>query len=98
MNTLKQNSDSAIIYNRENPFQDATSEAMEIFKIVQSAKLPIKLVKNKGSNGAGESELDNESSYTNCLLVTLAKSLGSAAIIKSGIGVPDIKNITKNPN
>jgi hypothetical protein len=96
LNALKQSKDNAIIYSSENSLQEASSQAMEIFKIVESAKLPIKLVKTKGSDGSGESEVNSESNYANCLLVTLAKSPGAVAIIKSEQGVPNIENISKN--
>lgn len=93
---LKQDKENAIIYSRENSQTEATNQDMEIFRIVESSKLPLKLVKRKGSDGTGESEPNNEPSYVNCLLVTLAKSPGSIAIIKSMQSVPDIALISKN--
>jgi hypothetical protein len=98
LNTLRQDKDVAIIYSRENPNQDVNSQTMELFKIIESAKIPIKLVKRKGSDGSGESEPNNEASYVNCLLVTLAKSPRSIAAIKSGQSVPDIEKISNNPS
>jgi hypothetical protein len=56
------------------------------------------IFKRKASDASGESEPDGELSYTNCLLVTLAKSPGTIALLQSGYGVPNLVNISKNPN
>ena len=98
INALKENKDNVIIYSRDNPFEDASDETLQIFSVVESARLPIKLVKNKGSDGSGESEPDNEPSYTNCLLVMLAKSPGRTVVLTSGQPVPDIESISTNQN
>jgi hypothetical protein len=66
--------------------------------MVESAGLPIKLVRQKGSDGSGETEANGEPSYTNCLLLSLAKSLGAKAILKSGQAVPHIESISPNPS
>ena len=96
LKTFKKNKDVAIIYSRENPLIEPTKHAMEAFKIVVHVKLPIKLVRQKGSDGSGESEPDGEASYANCLLVTLAKSPGTMAMLQSGYGVPSLLEINNN--
>ena len=98
LGTLKQNKDNTIIYSRENPLANSAGYAKEIFQIIMSAGLPIKLVNRKGSDGSWELEPNNESGYANCLLFTIAKSPGVVAILKSGSGVPDIEEFSKNPD
>jgi hypothetical protein len=100
-NLLKQlNADrtGCIIYSRENPSGNLSSRAQEIFNIIEAARLPIRLVEKKGSDGSGESERDGEGSYANCLLVTLAKSAGSVTVLESGKAVPDLEHLATNPN
>lgn len=95
---LKADRTGCIIYCRENPSENLSCRAQEIFNLIEAARLPIRLVKNKGSDGSGESERDDEGSYANCLLVTLAKSAGSVAVQESGKAVPDLEHLATNPN
>lgn len=94
---LKKIKGSRIIYSRENPFYDPAPRVQEVFKEIERARIPVTLARRKGSDGSGELEPDGEASYANCLLVTLAKNPGAAALLEPGYGVPDLGEININP-
>jgi hypothetical protein len=95
---LKADRTGCIIYSRENPSGNLSSRAQGIFNLIEAARLSIRLVEKKGSDGSGESERDGEGSYANCLLVTLAKSASSVAVLESGKAVPDLEHLATNSN
>jgi hypothetical protein len=95
--TLKKNKDVAIVYSREDASRSPSNTALRVFKIIEAARIPTKLVRSKGSDGTGESEPDGEPSYANCLLVTLARSPGKTALLKSGQSVPNLETIATDP-
>ena len=88
--------DRTVIFSRENPLQRASGHARKVLSTIESARLPIKLVRRKGSDGSGESEPDGESSYASCMLVTLARSPGVRALLKPGRGVPNLEVLSSN--
>ena len=79
------------------PLWNPSNNALSVFNAIKSAHMPTKLVRRKGSDGTGESEPDGEPSYSNCLLVTLAKSPGKVALLKSGQAVPNLETIATDP-
>ena len=93
----KGHKDTAIIYSRENPEENPSEKAFDVFSMVKSVNLPIKLIKNKGSNGTGETEPNGEPSYANCLLVTISKSPGFTVTIKPDQPIPNLKDLTTDP-
>jgi hypothetical protein len=95
---LKNDQTACIIYSRENPDGNLSNRAQEIFNLIETTRLPIRLAKKQGSDGSGESEPNGEANYANCLLVTIAKSKGSIAVLESGKTVPDLERLSNNPN
>ncbi len=93
---IKTHRAAGIIYSREDPSGNLSDCAQKNFNLIEAARLPIRLVKRKGSDGSGETEQNGEASYANCLLVTIAKSKGSIAVLESGKTVPDLEHLTSN--
>jgi hypothetical protein len=98
LDDLKKKKNIGIVYSRDNSLKQPTDFQTHFFNILVNASFPIKLVRQKGSDGSGEEESNDEGNYTNCLLVTLAKSKGATVFLESGYGVPALEGLNKNQN
>ena len=98
---LKEQPRSFVAYSRDPSTRSAPEQISSIFKTIMSANLPIRIVKSKGALEPVEdnlpSEPDGEASYANCLLVTLAKAPHASTAIQQGRPVPNLANLTEDP-
>ena len=95
-----------VAYSRSSQNErQASKGALSILQMIGDAGLPIRLVMAKGSLAAVprdedevEAEPDGELSYTNCLLLTLAKGRSSEATIHPNRPLPNLVDLTNDPD
>ncbi|MHC4212869.1 MAG: hypothetical protein ACYSWP_05775 [Planctomycetota bacterium] len=101
LHQLREKSGYFVAYSRSAPTGSNRKSIELILNTIINVKLPIRLVKSKGSleslDDKIESEPDGEASYANCLLVTLAKGRHSSVSIQPGKAVPNLANLTEDP-
>ena len=98
---LKEHPGRFVVYSREPSTRSTPEQILSIFKTIMSARLPIRLVKSKGSLQSADENLppepDGEVSYANCLLVTLAKARHTSVAIQPGCPVPNLAELAEDP-